>query len=217
MLQTDLPIPYLIKPSEVEADKTKLMILIHGYGSNEEDLFSFAPYLPKDFTILSVRGIHETMMGGYSWYDINFTDSEKFNNVEQANQSISLLKEFSIQALEKFNITEKNVWLCGFSQGAILNYALTLRNPQLYQHTICLSGYFSPDILGSWVEKDYSTCDFFISHGKEDMVIPVEWARRGPEILTAHLIKNVYYEYNSGHGVTPENFNDMDNWIKERI
>ena len=108
-LQTDLSLKYLIKPSEKE--NSKLLLLIHGYGSNEEDLFSFANDLPQDFTIVSVRAPRDLSFGGYAWYDINFTDAQKFNNVSQAQDSIQLIRDFIKEVTEKYNLNTKEIWL----------------------------------------------------------------------------------------------------------
>ena len=50
--------------------KSPLIILIHGYGSNEKDLFSLIDYLPKEAYIISLRGPIELFNNSYAWYDI---------------------------------------------------------------------------------------------------------------------------------------------------
>ena len=214
-LQTDLSLKYLIKPSEKE--NSKLLLLIHGYGSNEEDLFSFVNDLPQDFTIVSVRAPQTLSFGGYAWYDINFTDAQKFNNVSQAQDSIQLIRDFIKEVIEKYNLNTKEIWLCGFSQGAILSNALTIQTPENISKVIMLSGYWASDIIGEVENKDYKNVNYFISHGTEDTVIPIEWARTTAEKLKNLNIQNDYNEYLSGHGLNPQNFYDMLNWIKKNI
>ena len=214
-LQTDLSLKYLIKPSEKE--NSKLLLLIHGYGSNEEDLFSFVNDLPQDFTIVSVRAPQTLSFGGYAWYDINFTDAQKFNNVSQAQDSIQLIRDFIKEVIEKYNLNTKEIWLCGFSQGAILSNALTIQTPENISKVIMLSGYWASDIIGEVENKDYKNVNYFISHGTEDTVIPIEWARTTAEKLKNLNIQNDYNEYLSGHGLNPQNFYDMLDWIKKNI
>ena len=50
---------YLIKEPKVVKEQNPLIILIHGYGSNEEDLFSFAPELPDDYYVVSVQAPYQ--------------------------------------------------------------------------------------------------------------------------------------------------------------
>ena len=75
------------------------MILLHGYGSNEEDLFSLAPQLPEDVYVISVRAPYDLQPYGYAWYEITFdADENKFSNNEQAKNlyksSLILLMRF---------------------------------------------------------------------------------------------------------------------------
>lgn len=214
MLQTDLSLKYLNKPAKEGIQRPRLMLLLHGYGSNEADLFSFATELPDDFFIVSVRAPREIQYGGFAWYNINFMDATKFNNVAQAKESIELIRKFIAECVEKFELNNNEVWLCGFSQGAILSYALTLQNQQNIKRVLCLSGYPSPDIIGSEFQEKYDDIAFFVSHGTEDAVIPIAWARKGEEILKQLNIPHVYKEYRSGHGIVPQNFYDMLIWIE---
>lgn len=74
-------ISYLERKPGIQLEKNPLLLLIHGYGSNEADLFSFAEDLPPEFHVISVRGIHTLTPGMYAWYEIDFINMEKFTNV----------------------------------------------------------------------------------------------------------------------------------------
>jgi len=87
-----------------------------------------------------------------------------------------------------------------------LSYAVALSYPQKINRVVALSGYLNQDILKEGYQKnDFSRLDFFVSHGSADQVIPVEWARKPPEILDHRNIQNVYFEYPIGHGVANKN------------
>ncbi|MDG4950360.1 phospholipase [Weeksellaceae bacterium KMM 9724] len=218
MLQTDLSLSYLYRlAKQQEGEKPTLLLLLHGYGSNEADLFSFAPELPEEFFIASVRAPRQIQYGGYGWYDINFMDAQKFNNVDQANESMKTIRTFIQEVIEKHDLNADEVWLCGFSQGSILSYALTLHDQQNIHRVICMSGYPAPDIMGDKVQSNFNDLEFFVSHGTEDGVIPVDWARNGEKLLKHLNIPHVYKEYRSGHGVVPQNFYDILAWIKEKM
>ncbi|MFA7446002.1 MAG: alpha/beta fold hydrolase [Flavobacteriaceae bacterium] len=206
---------YLIREPEIKRDKNPLLLLLHGYGSNEEDLFSFASELPEDYYVISVQAPYSLEPYGYAWYAINFdADMNKFSDNNQAIQSRDLIVEFIDELLQKYPIDENKVTLIGFSQGSILSYAVALSYPEKINRVVALSGYLNQDILKEGYQKsDFSRLDFFVSHGSADQVIPVEWARKTPEFLSRLNIKNVYFEYPIGHGVAPKNFFDFRKWL----
>ena len=63
---------------------------VHGYGSNEEDLFSFRHDLPKDWIIVSFRAPKMSDYEGFAWYDIDFNNPDKFLDVDQAVDSMKV-------------------------------------------------------------------------------------------------------------------------------
>lgn len=208
-------IKYIERLPVVMADKTPLFVLIHGYGSNEDDLFSFAQDLPQNAHIVSVRAVYDIMYGGYAWYDINFVNNEKWMDEAQAVKSRNKLVEFIDAIVSKENLDSENVTLMGFSQGAILSYAIALNYPDKIKNVAILSGYPEPKIIGDFDQKkDFSNLNFFVSHGVEDVVLPIEMGRTGEEFLNSLNIKSESREYRSGHGIAPQNYYDLMDWIK---
>lgn len=206
---------HIIREPKVATENPNLLILLHGYGSNEEDLFSFSQELPDELLIVSARAPYEMGYGGHAWYAINFTaDNEKFSDLNQAQTSIEKISEFINELKAKY--TPKKVFLLGFSQGAILSYALSLQKPNLVQHVIALSGYLNEELLPAEISKEITT-DYYVSHGTVDQVIPVSWARTAPNLLQDFGLTSAYSEYPVGHGVAPQNFYSFKEWIVERL
>jgi phospholipase/carboxylesterase len=215
----ELSLKYIVrKPKEI-TENTSLLILLHGYGSNEEDLYSFANELPSDLLIISARAIQELGFGSYAWYTINFNSTQgKFSDIPEAIKARDVIATFIKEVQEKYKISPTKTFLLGFSQGTILSYAVTLNHPLIVQKVIALSGYINHDLLNTSIEtNDFSKLDFFISHGSVDQVIPAEWANKTPEFLKQLNIKHCYQEYPVGHGVAPKNFFDFKKWIEDRM
>jgi phospholipase/carboxylesterase len=123
----ELSLYHLVREPKVKKDKNPLLLLIHGYGSNEEDLFGFAAQLPDEYFIISVRAPYTLPGYGFAWYAINFdADMNKFTDDAQARQSRDLLATFIDEAIAAYPIDAANVTLIGFSQGAILSYGVSL-------------------------------------------------------------------------------------------
>lgn len=207
---------YLVQEPKTIIDQNPLLILLHGYGSNEEDLFSFAPELPDDSYVISVRGPYDLQPYGHAWYAIHFdADENKFSDNEQAKQSVELIASFIDEIVKQYPIDTENVTLIGFSQGAILSYATALTYPEKISKVVALSGYFNQEILPEVIDtKAISHLKFFVSHGSVDQVIPVDWARKAKPALENLGLEVEYQEYPIGHGVSPKNFYDFKNWLQ---
>ena len=213
----NLSLEYKIREPKIKLDKNPLLLLLHGYGSNEEDLFSFATELPDEYYIISARAPYNMQYGAYAWYAINFdADENKFSDHEQAKVSRDLIAQFIDELIETYPINSKNVTLVGFSQGSILSYAIALSHPDKVQRVVALSGYVSePTLEENYLRNDLTKLKIFHSHGTADQVIPVEWARKTIPFLEKLGIKSTYKEYPVGHGVSPQNFYDFKNWLLE--
>ena len=218
MATHDLPLLAITRPSVLKHN-APLLVLIHGYGSDENDLFSFAEELPEELFIISLRAPHPLSPFGYAWYAINFdADQNKWNDVNQAKKSMKSILDTIAMACDLYNLDDTNISLLGFSQGCILSLALTLNHPKKFKNIIALSGYICQYFLENSLKKyDYNNLEVYCSHGSSDQVIPVDWARETPRILEQRGIKYAYNEFPVGHGVAPKNFFQFRQWLEERI
>jgi phospholipase/carboxylesterase len=125
----NLSLNYLIREPKIKLEKP-LLLLLHGYGSNAEDLFSFANELPDEYYV-TAQAPYDLQYGSYAWYAINFdADQNKFSDNEQAKSSRDLIAGFIDELILNYSIDAKAVSLLGFSQGAILSYAIALSHPE---------------------------------------------------------------------------------------
>jgi phospholipase/carboxylesterase len=214
----NLSLHHITRPSSLK-ENAPLLIMLHGYGSDENDLFSFASELPEELFIISVRAPYPMDPYGNAWYAINFDAAQnKWNDNVQATKSRDLIAKFIEEACNAYAVDSKNVTLLGFSQGTILSYTVALTYPKKVKNIIALSGYISEDLLPDNLEsKDYSHLNFYCSHGSVDQVIPVDWARKTPGFLEALHIKHTYSEFPVGHGVSPQNFYELRTWLNTKI
>lgn len=208
---------HIVREPLVKSENPPLLILLHGYGSNKEDLFSFAEELPKELLIVSAQAPHEMGYGGYAWYAINFDNvNGKFSDLKQAKESIEKIATFIDAVKAKYNTNIDKTFLLGFSQGAILSYSLSFFYPNKVNHVIALSGYVNVDLLPKNMPTDIKT-DYYISHGIVDQVLPIDWARKSKPFLDNLKLDSVYSEYKVGHGVAPQNFYSFKSWIESRL
>ena len=206
---------YRIKKSKQIKGPYPAIILIHGYGSNMDDLFSFANYLPEQYTIISINAPLELPFGGGAWYSINFDSNlKKWSDNEEAKNSLGKIIDQLDYFTSTYELNPNNISLIGFSQGAILSWSLLLDHPSLFRRAICMSGYINQEILHKSI-GEYRNVLAYSSHGLNDFTVPYDWANSSILSLKENNPKVVFNTYPDGHNVSPENFESILNWIKK--
>jgi phospholipase/carboxylesterase len=212
-LNTDLALRYLVKPATITTGKQKALILLHGVGSNEQDLFSLAKYLPANYTVISPRGPFVLGEGRFAWYQVDFSSGTPEINADQEAQSRKTIREFIVQLKEKYKLDE--VYLGGFSQGAIMSYTIGLTQPDLITGVLAFSGRILQEIRPFVAEQDtLQNLKVFIAHGTQDGTLPVHYAREAKAYLEGLNIEPSYHEFNGGHQITGEVLNAVSEWLK---
>ncbi len=219
MTTAPLSLEHIIRPSSLKEGNSPVIFMLHGYGSNEEDLFSFANELPEELCIISIRAPYNLQPYGHAWYAINFdAEKGKWSDEEQAVDSRDKIISFIDEACAAYHLNAANITLLGFSQGTILSYAIGLSFPEKIKNIIALSGYINENILVDNYENNaFDDLKIYASHGSEDQVIPVEWARKNPIILKKLGVDHKYEEFPIGHGVSPQNFYSLKKWLEDTI
>ncbi|NJB69705.1 phospholipase/carboxylesterase [Saonia flava] len=219
MTTAPLSLEHIIRPSKLKTGKPPVLFMLHGYGSNEDDLFSFANELPEELCIISIRAPYTLQPYGYAWYAINFdAENGKWSDEEQAIESRGKILTFVDEACTTYHLDVNNITLLGFSQGTILSYSIGLSFPEKVKNIIALSGYINENILvDGYKNKDHSQLNIYASHGTVDQVIPLEWAQKAPLLLDVLGVSHIYEEFPIGHGVSPQNFYSFRKWLNDKI
>ena len=206
---------YLINKPISNQNNLKVIFLLHGYGSNEEDLYSLKEIIPSNYVIISLRAPITIGLNSYAWYSINFENNiDRWIDIDEAINSKNIVINDILLHLKDLEIVNKRVSILGFSQGAILSWSIGIEHPDLIKNIIPLSGFYHPEItLKNLNFKFRLNC--FSSHGINDEIIPIEWARRGIQILDKKNINIEFNEYQSGHEISKENLRDVIEWLNK--
>jgi len=214
---SNLALEHITRPSTLK-ENAPVLILLHGYGSDENDLFSFAQELPEELFIISAKAPYPMQPYGNAWYAINFdADKGKWSDNDEAIQSRDLIATFIDQVCETYPVNKDNVNLLGFSQGCILSFAVAFTYPEKLKNIIGLSGYVNEDLFTTQPKEAYKHLNIYTSHGSVDQVIPVDWARKTAPFLDNLDINYKYNEFPVGHGVAPQNFYEFKTWLQGLI
>lgn len=204
---------YLINKSESHQNNLKVIFLLHGYGSNEEDLYSLKEFFPSNYITISLRAPISIGLNSYAWYSINFENSiDRWIDTDEAISAKNIIINDILLHLKDLDFTSERVSLLGFSQGAILTWSIGMEYPNLIKNILPLSGFYHSEITKNNLNHKFRL-NSFSSHGINDQVIPVDWARRGIQSLSKYKVNIEFKEYESGHEINNENLRDVIKWL----
>ncbi len=215
----NLSLVHLVKRSEEEtAKRPPLLLLLHGIGSNEDDLFSLAPYLDDRFLIVSARAPVVMGQGSFGWFNIEFTPQGMVADLDQAEQSRQLLVKFVDELLETYSVDSSCIYLMGFSQGAMMSLSLALTQPDKVAGVVAMSGRLpSQALLQTLAPEDLRGMPVMVTHGIYDPVLPISQGRALREKLEMLPVALTYREYPMGHEVSLESLRDVALWLSASL
>lgn len=202
------------QPKAGMAGKPPLLLLLHGFGSNEDDLFSLAPYLDERLLIVSARAPVTLAPMSYAWFSLGFAPEGVIINTEEAESSRQAIKRFIGEAVDYYQADPDAVYLMGFSQGAMMSLAVSLTFPGTAAGVVAMSGRILPQVIDMIPDRDALIgLPVFVSHGTKDVVLPIHHARDTKARLSELPLDMIYREYDMGHEVSVESLRDITTWL----
>ena len=157
---------------------SKIIFLLHGYGSNKDDLISIAPELAKylpDAVFISPNAcskfeIADDYFPSYQWFGLE--DRSESSMLKGANKASIPLKKFIEERAASLSLSHQDIALVGFSQGAMMSLHIGLRSDLKVR---CIVSYSGLLISSSTLQNEIkSRPEVMLIHGSEDQVVPVE-------------------------------------------
>lgn len=190
---------------EAEGDPQGALILNHGRGADENDLFGLLDELDPERRLIGVTTgapLTNVPPGGRHWYlvpRVGYPDPATFAD------SYRLLTEFTDEFLGDRGLAWDQAVIGGFSMGSVMSYAVGLGEGRPTPAGILVFSGFVPTVDG-W-QPDLSGRDGLrvaIHHGVNDPVISVDFARQAHALLTSGGLEPSYLETDAGHWLPPE-------------
>jgi phospholipase/carboxylesterase len=219
-LQTDLPLKYLVAEPKVvhsSVQSRPLVIFLHGYGSNEEDLFELKQEFSPDYTYLSVQAPMMLAPGSYQWYGLQ--PHEQSIAEATVKKHLKMLEDFIKAATVKYHTEADKVLLVGFSQGGMMAYELALNNPKMVRGIASLSGKILPALKTKMKPGlNLSGLAVFIGHGTGDDRVPLREATEANALLEKTSIKPTFHTYpKMGHSINQQELDDIKKWMETTL
>lgn len=206
---------YKVRTPKVHSKNPPLLLLLHGFGSNEDDLFQLTNYLDDDFLIVSARAPYDRSPGTYKWYHLDLSSQPYKADLEQAEQSRLLLLKFINQLKRKHDFDENKIVIGGFSQGGIMSYSVGLTEPDEIAGIISLSGRMLDDTKTNAKKDKLKSKKALIIHGTKDSVLSVDLARSAKTFLETTPMEITYHEIEMEHTINQEAIQYMNAWLEQ--
>lgn len=207
----------LHRPAAPGVAEPWLLILMHGVGSNEQDLFSLSPYVPEQFHVISLRAPFAMGQGAYAWFQFTVdANGTRHINVPQEQQSRDLVQKTVEASAKQLGISPERVVVGGFSQGGIMSLSLLLTQPQLLRAALVWHSRLLPEALPLQApDAAFEGKALWVSHGTYDNVIPLTSAHAIRDRAQGLPLQLHYSEYPGAHEIRPEELNASMQWLQD--
>jgi phospholipase/carboxylesterase len=215
----ELLLHYIYREPTIPSARPLLMLILHGGGADENDLFPMAKIFPNEFMVVSARApyiYYNTYENTkkYQWYDSERIDGKWVMEKSQFKKSRLVISKFVHQLVHKYNLDSTNVFLLGFSQGAIMAYAVGLTKPTEVRGIAVLSGKVPQELKPMvTISEDLKKLNVFIAHGIYDTNVEIEEAVKSVEYIRQLGIDPFYKEYPKGHIISATMRSDLISWL----
>ena len=209
------PLTFLERPA-AGTSTPWLLVLMHGVGSNEQDLFGLAPYVPPHFHVLSLRAPFVLGPGSYAWFqfDVRPDGSRAIDGEQEQASREALTREIAAHA-QRLGVPPQRVLVGGFSQGGIMGLSLMLTQPSLMHGAFALHSRLLPEVLTlAAPAAELAGKPLWVSHGLQDMVIPLAQAQRIREHFGALPVALDGADFPGGHELRPAELQQWIGWLQ---
>jgi phospholipase/carboxylesterase len=197
------------------------VIAFHGWGASAFDLLGLAPYMADGrFLMLCPQGPIEVPLGGgpvgYGWYPISMGGARPDD--DEIESAVRAAATFLDEAVARYPIDRRKLVVLGFSQGGVMAYNLSLRQPERFAALVGISTWFPPELAQKVVNPEaLAQLPTLIQHGSADPAIEVTRARQSVETLRALKVPLSYREYDCGHEIPAQGLRDLSNFLMEKV
>ena len=212
----DLPLTFLQRPAAASTPYPWLLVLMHGVGSNEQDLFGLASHIPDHFHVVSLRAPFRMGPGSFAWFDFSIEpNGERTINEAQEAQSRALVAQAVAAASAQLHIAPERVVVGGFSQGGIMALSLLLTQPGLLHAAMVWHSRLLAQVVPLTAPAEaLHGRQLWLSHGTHDNVIPIAHAHAIAHHMAQLPVSVTFKEFPGTHEIRPAELAATVAWLQ---
>jgi phospholipase/carboxylesterase len=204
-------------PRRPGAGRPPLLVLLHGIGADENDLFPIASMLDPRLHVVSLRAPHDYAIG-HAWFNIEFGLGGIRPDVGQAHQALADLVAWLRAAPDRHGTDPDRTYLLGFSQGAMMSLGVLRTAPERLAGVVALSGRNADGLFeATAAAAAIAAVPLLVAHGTHDDVLPVDNGRAIRDAHQGTAVDFTYREFPVGHGVSEDEIALVDAWLREHL
>jgi phospholipase/carboxylesterase len=209
------PLSFLHRPAAHDVSQPWLLVLLHGVGSNEQDLFGLAPYVPPAFHVVSLRAPYVMGAGQFAWFQFSvLPDGRRQIDTAQEAHSRALVAQAVEHWAQQLDVPPQRVVVGGFSQGGIMSLSLLLTQPGCLTAAMVLHSRLLPEVLPLAAPPEaLKGKSLWVSHGVQDQVIPLAQAHATRAHCSALPVELTYREFAGAHSIAGDELAQAMQWL----
>ena len=215
--QLDLPLKNLVYKSKNNHKENPTIFLLHGFGSNMQDLFGLTPFFGDDWNCISLQASIQIQYDGWGWAELDPLNIRKLPKPEQIILHHDMISKSIEQTIDELDLDQAKINLLGFSQGASLSIYCGLKSPETFKTVVALCGYVPEDNIRKGIDNsEKRDIDIFMGNGKLDQIVSLPIAHASRNYLNSIGASLLYNEYESGHTIPNDCLNDTIQWLNQK-
>ncbi len=196
---------FRVRPPQDTLNAPRVMLLLHGHLGNENVMWVLTKPIPQNYYLIAPRAPVKLGENQFSWHDIGSQWLDLQSYKELVDDVLSRVDQWA----KEHNFLNQQFDVMGFSQGAVMAYAMALLYPDRLRKVAALAGFIPHTWLYDFKPSSYSGLSLFIAHGTRDDVIPIKKSRQAAAWFKEHGAHVTFCEADIGHKLSADCFKGL--------
>jgi phospholipase/carboxylesterase len=213
-VEKDGVLHYRLRPSSRPVGvPAPLLVMLHGRGANEGDIYELVPFVNREIMVVAPRAPllwDDSPRGAFQWFSWFADDTQGSEIFERPAQTLQKLVD---ELATEYAIDREQIYFGGFSQGAAMSCLMALFFPEMVKAVISHSGFLPYNLALHSILSRYKDKPFLVLQGTADTAVTVERAQELVRLLHLGGANVTYKEFPIAHATNSESRRTLAEWL----